>query len=81
MYPHELRIARVVFGATQSEVAEKLGITSAHLSTLESGRNQISNSLMKKFTKEIINTDRFRKNLQLFNESIIIASNDYRRYK
>lgn len=78
MYPHELRIARVVFGATQSEVAEKLGITSAHLSTLESGRNQISDSLMKKFTKEIINTDRFRKNLQLFNESVKSA---LRRYK
>lgn len=78
MYPHELRIARVVFGATQSEVAEKLGITSAHLSTLESGRNQISDSLMKKFTKEIINTDRFRNNLQLFNESVKSA---LRRYK
>lgn len=78
MYPHELKIARVVFGATQSEVAEKLGITSMHLSTLESGRNQISDSLMKKFTKEIINTDRFRKNLQLFTESVVIAS---RRYK
>lgn len=78
MYPHELRIARVVFGATQAEVAEMLGITPAHLSTLESGRNQISDSLMKKFTKEIINTDRFRKNLQLFTESVVIAS---RRYK
>lgn len=78
MYPHELRIARVVFGATQSEVAEMLGITPAHLSTLESGRNQISDSLMKKFTKEIINTDRFRNNLRLFNESVKSA---LRRYK
>lgn len=78
MYPHELRIARVVFGATQSEVAEMLGITPAHLSTLESGRNQISDSLMKKFTKKIINTDRFRNNLRLFNESVKSA---LRRYK
>lgn len=78
MYSYELRIARVVFGATQSEVAEMLGITSAHLSTLESGRNQISDSLMKKFTKEIINSDRFRNNLQLFNESVKSA---LRRYK
>lgn len=78
MYPHELRIARVVFGATQSEVAEKLGITSAHLSTLESGRNQISDSLMKKFTKQIINTDRFRNNLRLFNESVKSALRMYK---
>jgi Predicted transcriptional regulator len=78
MYSYELRIARVVFGATQSEVAEMLGITPAHLSTLESGRNQPTDSLMRKFSKEILQTDRFRNNLQLFNESVQSA---LRRYK
>lgn len=77
MYSYEIKLARAVYGATQTELAEMLEVTPCYLSFVESGRTQVTDSFMEKFTRKILKSDRFRNNLQLFNESVRSALRRY----
>lgn len=48
---HRIRVRRVDLGLQQSELAEKLGITQAHLSYLEQGKRLINLELLEKIAQ------------------------------
>ncbi|MCB1764527.1 MAG: helix-turn-helix transcriptional regulator [Candidatus Competibacteraceae bacterium] len=48
---HRIKVRRVDLGLQQGELAEKLGVTQAHLSYLEQGKRQISLELLEKIAQ------------------------------
>lgn len=77
MYPHELRMTRVIYGANQKEFSELLECTAAYYSSLESGSKPIQECFLKKLSDRVLLSDRFKKNLHLFLESVKITKGRY----
>lgn len=73
MYPHELRMIRVIYGMNQKQFSELLECTASYYSSLENGIKPLQDCFVKKIADRILKTDRFKKNLQLLQETVKIT--------
>lgn len=73
MYPHELRMIRVIYGMNQKQFSELLECTASYYSSLENGIKPLQDCFLKKIADRILKTDRFKNNLKLLLETITIT--------
>ena len=73
MYPHELRMIRVIYGMNQKQFSELLECTASYYSSLENGIKPLQDCFLKKLSDRVLKSDRFKKNLQLLQETVKIT--------